>query len=206
MPVVLAGLWLLVAASPVAAECTYNTYSWDTRLKKSVNHTRVSKDRSELLAGEIDQETGCSVCEQDQRWIAIAPLAPFRVCYLLAAPVEGALRRLIEQGEPIRQVIGYRVGKTRGETDNAGLRTVFSNHSYGVAIDINPSYNGLYDRCIQFGPSCRLLRGGHWNPSRPESLTADSPVVLELEALGLRWGGVIEGRQKDFMHFSPSGY
>ena len=125
---------------------------------------------------------------------------------MLAPQLERVLRRLLRDGEPIVQVIGYRVGKTRGEVDAAGLRTGFSNHSYGVAIDVNPESNGLYGECIEFGPGCRLIRGGHWDPNNREALRADGAIVTELEAIGLRWGGEIEGWQKDFMHFSISGY
>jgi hypothetical protein len=31
-------------------------------------------------------------------------------------------------------------------------------------------------------------------------------VVRAFAAAGLRWGGAAAGEQKDFMHFSPSGY
>jgi hypothetical protein len=95
---------------------------------------------------------------------------------------------------------------TRGDTDRHGNRTRYSNHAFGIALDINPEANGLYDRCPRFGPGCRLIKGGRWNPARPASLTADGPVVRALKNIGLRWGGQIEGRQKDFMHFSPTGY
>lgn len=95
---------------------------------------------------------------------------------------------------------------TKGDVDALGHRTRFSNHSFGIAIDINEQQNGLYDRCIRFGPACRLRRGGVWNPDQAGSLTRDSPVVKALGQIGLKWGGAIEGRQKDFMHFSPSGY
>jgi hypothetical protein len=51
------------------------------------------------------------------------------------------------------------------------------------------------------------LRGGAWQPGvDPYSLSADGIVVRELQNLGFRWGGEIAGRQKDFMHFSPTGY
>ena len=95
---------------------------------------------------------------------------------------------------------------TRGPTDAEGLRTAFSNHSFGVALDVNAELNGLYDRCPSFGPDCRLLLGGRWQPDAPGGLSADSAVVEALREAGLRWGGEIAGKQKDFMHFSPTGY
>jgi len=205
-------IWLLLAVMfyppPVYADtlCSYQSFTWDTRARQSVNRVRIVKPYAELSAEEIDSYTGCSVCEQDQRSIRIVPLAPFKVCRLLAPRLERELRRLLREGMPIDEIVGYRVGRTRGHIDDAGLRTRFSNHSFGVAIDINPDHNGLYDNCLTFSPECRLIRGGHWDPARPESLRADGDIVNAMESIGLEWGGEIEGWQKDFMHFSPSGY
>lgn len=205
---ILLAVILFSAASPNNAGqlCTYNTYSWNTVAKKSVDHALVSKDYAELTASEVDAYTGCSVCEQDQLTIRIAPLKPFKVCRKIAARLVPVVQRLIDQDEPLLEITGYRVGRTRGETDAAGNRTEFSNHSFGIALDINPEWNGLYDNCVEFGASCRLIRGGPWNPQQNTSLGADSEIVVAIESIGLKWGGEIPGRQKDFMHFSPSGY
>jgi hypothetical protein len=54
---------------------------------------------------------------------------------------------------------------------------------------------------------CQLLRGGLWRPGfDPYSLQQNGLIVRMLKEIGFKWGGEIEGRQKDFMHFSPSGY
>jgi hypothetical protein len=45
-----------------------------------------------------------------------------------------------------------------------------------------------------------------WHPDQAGSLTKESPIVIELKSIGFKWGGEIEGKQKDFMHFLPSGY
>ena len=164
------------------------------------------RDYNSLGPGEIDVATGCTICVEDQVTVSVPPLAPFRMCHVLAPQTESALARLIEAGEPVYEVVGYRVGKTRGSLDSLGLRTEFSSHAYGIAIDVNPQQNGFYHNCVEFGPGCRLKQGGHWRPGRPGSLTADSPIVRELKEAGLLWGGEIAGTQKDFMHFSPTGY
>ncbi len=200
------GLLLAPKVAEAGASCTYQTFTWNTRLKKSVDWVKIEKPYEELSEVEIDQFTGCSVCEQDQRTITISPLKSFRVCHVVALEVERILRQLLEQSEPIKQVIGYRVGKTRGKADSNGLRTQFSNHSFGIAIDINSANNGLYNNCLSFGPQCRLTRGGQWDPENPESLLKHGATVRELNSIGLKWGGEIQGWQKDFMHFSPSGY
>lgn len=201
-------LLVLCLSAPLKAQdiCSYQTWAWDTHSRKAVNHEVVHKPYSDISADEVDAYTGCSVCEQDQQEISVAPLKPFKMCWVLASQVEEALRHLLVTGEPITEVVGYRVGLTRGPVDAAGLRTRFSNHAFGIALDINPQANGLYENCVEFGESCRLIRGGEWFPGQPGSISADGAIVAGFDRIGLRWGGEISGRQKDFMHFSPDGY
>ncbi len=201
-------LLLLFASVPLQAGdvCHYQTWAWDTNSGQAVNHRVVQKPYAEISASEVDAYTGCSVCERDQREINIPPLKPFKLCRILAPQVEAVLRQLLADGESINSVTGYRVGLTRGPVDANGLRTRFSNHAFGIALDINPESNGLYDNCIEFGETCRLIRGGAWLPGQRGSITGEGAIVGALERIGLRWGGEIVGRQKDFMHFSPQGY
>lgn len=174
--------------------------------KRAVEIEQIRHAYSKLKPEEVDAETGCTVCMEDQEIIDIPGLSPFRLCKQLAASVRMTLTQLVKQGEPIHEVIGYRVGKTRGAIDRNGNRTLFSIHSFGIAIDINQEENGLYTDCPIFGPGCKLIRGGHWIAGRRGALTADSAVVRALKKAGLRWGGELEGNLKDFMHFSPTGY
>ena len=186
--------------------CSYSTYKWNTHARQAVDYRTVRRPYSQLRPEEIDAGTGCTVCEEDQVEIDLPGIRPFRVCRLLEHEIRRAFFNAIQSGEVIRSVVGYRVGMTRGDVDSNGNRTRFSNHSFGIAIDINEQQNGLYDRCISFGATCRLRRGGPWIPGRAGSLGPDSPIVQEFKRIGFNWGGEIEGRQKDFMHFSPSGY
>jgi hypothetical protein len=209
----LAGYCLLCVVCPQLAAagpqkmCSYSTYKWNTLTRQAVAQERVEKPYAALSPQEVDARTGCSVCEQDQVSIKLGKLPEFRLCRVLATEVKATLARLIAEGAPVYQIEGYRVGKTRGPADAAGNRTQFSNHSYGIALDINPQHNGLYENCISWSPSCRLIKGGEWNPQKyRQSLAADSAIVRALQDLGLLWGGEIAGRQKDFMHFSPTGY
>lgn len=198
---------LLYSASAYAQTCSYDTYRWNTTLQRAVAIERVEKPYSEVQDFERDAATGCSVCEQDQREVQVPGLPAFRICAVFAAALQQLLPDLMASGVPIESVTGYRVGMTRGDADDDGNRTLFSNHSFGIALDINEAHNGLYDQCLQFDANCRLMRGGAWQPGvDPYSLSADGIVVRELQNLGFRWGGEIAGRQKDFMHFSPTGY
>ncbi|PHR56653.1 MAG: hypothetical protein COA43_13610 [Robiginitomaculum sp.] len=186
--------------------CTYDTYKWNVPAKKSVEYHAVTKPYSELAHTEIDPKTGCSICREDQTRIALDNGKPVFVCTRLAHDIEMSLNRALDQGAIINSIIGYRVGQTRGDIDVDGNRTQFSNHSFGIAVDINAENNGLYGNCFQFSAQCRLRKGGAWRPYAKGGLHAHSPIVLGLRQIGLQWGGEIQGRQKDFMHFSPSGY
>ena len=201
-------LFGFISTSTIAAEksCSYSTYRWNTKIKKAVDVKQIKQAYSSLKSYEIDQATGCTVCEEDQVTLSVGKIKPFKVCKVFAEDLRQQLEKLISSGETINKVIGYRVGRTKGNVDSYGNRSQFSNHSFGIAIDINDEQNGLYDRCTTFGSHCRLIKGGEWNPQNNGSLTANSPIVLSMKKLGFKWGGEIKGKQKDFMHFSPSGY
>lgn len=202
-------LSILVMASTdgVAQSCHYQDWRWNVAQQRAVQQTVVSKDASMLLSDELDAQSGCSVCAEDQQAIKLDGLPEFSVCRKYAQLVQDTLVSLMRQGEKINSVVGYRVGRTRGELDAQGNRSGFSNHSFGIAIDINTDHNGLYDNCVQFGPRCRLLRAGPWRPGDdPYSLQPDGLIVKTFKQAGFKWGGEIEGQQKDFMHFSLTGY
>lgn len=192
--------------------CTYTTYKWNTTQRKAVEFETIQHPYSELQQHETDEYTGCTVCQEDQIEIKIGKLKPVKMCKILAIALQRQLSQLNErdhlaqQNMPILKLIGYRVGMTRGKADKQGNRTLFSNHSFGIALDINDQQNGLYDQCTTFGPHCRLIKGGKWHPDIRGSITSDSEIVHLLKQLGFKWGGEIQGKQKDFMHFSPTGY
>ena len=188
-----------------APDCHYDTWAWDTRARKSVGHREVATHKSRLNTEAIHAGTGCTVCREDQAWVTLGSLQPFAVCKRVEREVRRALVRAMAAGFPIAEISAYRVGLSKGPVDAAGQRTQFSNHSFGIAVDINPGQNGLYARCPEFGPPCVLMRGGPWWPGVPGTITRDSVVYRAFREIGWHWGGELRGRQKDFMHFSLSG-
>jgi hypothetical protein len=130
----------------------------------------------------------------------------FRVCNVLMPKVRHILSNAYNDGFTFNKVVGYRVGMTRGEIDKHGNRTQFSNHSFGIAIDINEDQNGLYDQCLQFTDKCRLRKGGAWRPAIEGTLTKEGKIVKLMKEYGFKWGCEIQGWQEDFMYFSPTGY
>jgi len=201
-------LILLFSSGVYAAEtCSYHSYRWNTKTRQAEDLVNISKPYSELKPEEIDSASGCSVCIEDQQLIKIGEMPPVYVCKILADEFTWILTSAIAEGLPIRQLDAYRVGRTRGDVDAEGRRSQFSNHSFGIAIDINSASNGLYENCNEYGEQCVLRRGGEWKPDvNPESISADSLLVELMKESGFKWGGEIAGQQKDFMHFSVSGY
>jgi hypothetical protein len=186
-------------------KCTYSTWEWNTKTKRAENHRTVVKPYAELTAAEKDPHSNCTVCEEDQRTVSIEGVPQFNVCKDYAEDVKKAVTKIAADGFPIKTIISYRVGKSKGDIDAKGMRTQFSNHSFGTALDINAEINGLYTNCYEFGKKCQLLRGGPWQQGMPGTITKDSIAYKAFAEIGWHWAGELQGRQKDFMHFSLSG-
>jgi len=195
-------LALVLLSVALAQDCHYQTWEWSVREKRAVNIRRVTTSREKLTQDERGPYPGCTVCEEDHISIS-AQGQDTKVCRAYAQKYQQALIELSTAKFPITELEGYRVGKSKGPVNAQGLRTQFSNHSYGVALDVNAGKNGLYDHCLSFSSKCRLLRGGPYWPDRPGSLRLEHSLIFR--SFGFKWGGEINGQQKDFMHFSPSG-
>lgn len=187
------------------AACTYTDWTWSVRERRVVDVREVEKPYSALREDERDVTTGCSICREDQVEISLPDLEPFQICKAVAEDVEVALINATEAGFQIDTVTGYRVGRSKGVLDVTGRRTEYSNHSFGLALDINAAKNGLYDRCTEYSSECRLIRGGAWRPGEPGGISPETSLFHEITEMGWQWGGALPGAQKDFMHFSPMG-
>jgi peptidoglycan LD-endopeptidase CwlK len=70
-------------------------------------------------------------------------------------------------------------------------------HAAGLAFDLNPRLNPYLKGKLVLPP------GATYDPQVPGTLTARSPIVLKLKALGWIWGG--DWRTlKDYQHFQKS--
>lgn len=201
--------------------CTYRTYSWSTTDGRAVNRERVEKPYSDVAGDERSpDDPRCTLCSEDQVTIDPAELGidgvdEIQVCWAYAEVVRDALGQIAASPEfSVTDLTAYRVGRTRGAVVD-GLRTELSNHSYGTAIDINAEQNGLYNRCdvSEVTPEslagCRLGVGGTWDPEgNPNQSVVRDGIVHRLftTLVGWSWGGEIEGRTRDMMHFSLTGY
>lgn len=197
-------LTLTFTSPALASTCSYTDWEWHSESGQAVNIREVVTQRSKLSPEQSHPSLPCSICREDQVSIKVGDIST-SVCHVIAQDVQEALLQAQDGGFEFNTLIGYRVGKSKGPLNAQGLRNQYSNHSFGLAIDINPERNGLYDRCIKFSHTCRLRRGGPWQPGTEGTITRESTIYDALTRVGLKWGGELQGRQKDFMHFSLNG-
>ena len=88
------------------------------------------------------------------------------------------------------------------ECREATLGSSWSEHAYGLAIDINPFHNP-YVRGSLVAPE--LAGAYRERDSRPGVIVEGDPVVAAFDAIGWGWGGRWASF-KDYMHFSQSGH
>ena len=200
--------------------CTYDAYAWDTRKKRSTDHFHVEKPYNEVTDDERDPNAPeCTICSEDQVFIDPkefgVKLGKIRICHAFAPQIRKALTAIAQSGEfDIIQLEGYRPGRTRGKIDDNGLRTQWSQHSFGTALDINANRNAIYSNCPHKAVNsakdldgCKKGIGGAWQPEKQPrvSIVKDGIVYREMTAFW-KWGGEIDGNTKDIMHFSVTGY
>jgi D-alanyl-D-alanine carboxypeptidase len=86
-------------------------------------------------------------------------------------------------------------------TGGSGTGT-WSNHAYGLAIDLNPAENP-YVGCGQTRDSTRAR---YLDRSRLRKGMVTPAVVAAFRSIGWGWGGDWSGATKDYMHFSHNGH
>ena len=83
----------------------------------------------------------------------------------------------------------------------AGPSGRWSNHAYGLAVDVNPRENPYVGCGMSRDPSSKR----YLNRSRHLRGMVSSAVVRAFASIGWGWGGSWSGQTKDYMHFSSTG-
>ena len=86
-------------------------------------------------------------------------------------------------------------------TGGSGTGT-WSNHAYGLAVDLNPGENP-YVGC---GQTRDPTRARFLDRSRLRKGMVTPAVVAAFRSIGWGWGGAWAGATKDYMHFSHNGH
>jgi hypothetical protein len=78
----------------------------------------------------------------------------------------------------------------------------WSNHAYGLAVDLNPTENPYVGCGMSRDPTAQSYRDR--SRHRPGMVTAQ--VRSAFASIGWGWGGSWTGNTKDYMHFSVNGH
>lgn len=137
-----------------------------------------------------------------------------------AVPLVDVFRRLYRQRFPIRHmqltdiygpkrsrpadgdVTGAFFCRQAAASPCTGGRTgTWSNHAYGLAVDVNPVENPYIGCGMSHDPRARR----YLDRSRQRKGMVTSRVIRAFASIGWGWGGYWSGRTKDYMHFSHNG-
>ena len=80
--------------------------------------------------------------------------------------------------------------------------TVFSQHAYGLAVDVNPFQNPYVKGDLVLPELAGAYTDRGWK--RPGMILPDGPVVRAFASIGWTWGGTWHSL-KDLQHFSRNG-
>ena len=139
-----------------------------------------------------------------------------------AAPLSRVFKRLYALHFPIRHMaLADTYGPSRGRPKDGDVTQSFecrqavpspcsggtgtghwSNHAYGLAMDINPSENP-YVGC---GQTRDPTRQAYLNRSNLRKGMLTPAVVDAFRSVGWGWGGSWTGNTKDYMHLSADGH
>lgn len=124
----------------------------------------------------------------------------FRALYAARFPIEEM--RITTKAEQTAAPTGD--GNDTGAFDCRPVRgeTVFSQHAYGRAVDLNPFQNPYVKGDLVLPE----LAGAYTdrNRERPGMILPGGPVVRAFDRIGWTWGGTWNSL-KDFQHFSANG-
>jgi hypothetical protein len=139
-----------------------------------------------------------------------------------AAPLAKVFRRLYQLKFPIRHMrLSHMYGPRRAYPADGDVTGSFrcrqsvpspcvggsasgrwSNHAYGLAIDLNPVENPYVGCGMSRDPRARR----YMDRSRLRKGMVTAAVVRAFRSIGWGWGGEWSGETKDYMHFSHNGH
>jgi D-alanyl-D-alanine carboxypeptidase len=181
------------------------------------------------LVGTDSWRPGCPVQMSDLRlltvtawgWDGKAYTGQIVVNEDAAAPLAKVFRRLYQLKFPIRHMrLGHMYGPKRAYPADGDVTGSFrcrqsvpspcvggsasgrwSNHAYGLAVDLNPVENPYVGCGMSRDPQARR----YMDRSRLRKGMVTPAVVRAFRSIGWGWGGEWSGDTKDYMHFSYNG-
>ena len=167
-------------------------------------------------------QSGCPVAARDLSWIRLSfwgfdqrrHTGELLVNSAAADQIVGVFARLYEARFPIEEMRittrAEQVAAPTGDGNNTSAyvcraavgASSYSQHAYGLAIDINPFQNPYIKGELVLPELASAYLDRSW--SRPGMITLDGPVARAFTAIGWTWGGTWNSL-KDLQHFSANG-
>lgn len=184
--------------------------------------SRVARPAPDAVIARSTWEPACPVARDDLSWVRVTfrgfdqerHTGELLVNSAVDRQVVQVFRALWEARFPIEQMVITRPSALEAPPTGDGNGTGafvcrpitggsgYSQHAYGLAIDINPFQNPYQkdDVVLPELASSYLQRAR----VRPGMITADGPVVRAFASIGWEWGGAWQSL-KDYQHFSRNG-
>jgi len=167
-------------------------------------------------------QPGCPVHSGDLAWIRLTfrgfdgrrHTGELLVNGAVTRDVVRVFHQLWNHRFPIEQMVitgrAERDAKPTGDGNDTGSfncravrgAKVFSQHAYGLAIDVNPFQNPYVKGALVLPELAGSYVRRSWH--RPGMIAPDGPVVRAFRSIGWTWGGSWHSL-KDLQHFSRSG-
>jgi hypothetical protein len=136
---------------------------------------------------------------------AARPLASvFHRLYVIHFPIRHMTLRGVYGSKPVDDPTGSfecRQAVPSPCTGGSGTGS-WSNHAYGLAVDLNPQENPYVGCGMSRDPKAQSYRDR--SRHRPGMVTAQ--VRKAFASIGWGWGGSWTGNTKDYLHFSVNGH
>jgi hypothetical protein len=165
---------------------------------------------------------GCPVAATDLSWVRVTFVGfdgarhtgELRVNRSAAAYLVSVFRQLYAAKFPIEEMRITRADELdappTGDGNNTGAfncrpvrgATAYSQHAYGLAIDVNPFQNPYTKGEVVLPELASSYLDRGW--VRPGMIEPDGPVVRAFSTIGWMWGGTWHSL-KDLQHFSRNG-
>ncbi len=183
---------------------------------------RVSTPAPAAVIGRSTWQSSCPVTAKDLSWVRLTfwgfddrrHTGELLVNTAVAEPLVGVFRKLYAARFPIEEMRittpAELVAAPTGDGNNtaaftcrlARQSTAYSQHAYGLAVDVNPFQNPYHRGEVVLPELASAYLDRTWR--RPGMVSADGPVVRAFADIGWTWGGTWQSL-KDLQHFSRNG-
>ena len=136
------------------------------------------------------------------RSVAKAVVGVFRALYFARYPIRRMVPVDVYGGDDFRSI--EHDNTSSFNCRNATGSSNWSEHAYGLAIDLDPIENPY----LSNGRSSHRKSARYLNRSKhlPGTIHGGDVVVRAFESIGWGWGGYWTGSVQDLQHFSESGH